>query len=233
MCTARGKCTPSAACGGVSPRESVSHDSQSPTAPYESCSLATPEGEILAALYFELLMRVKVERQVKFPPPGERWCAAPKGVHFHAPQARLFGFAAKRLINSIAAEGGDTTTLSHAVAVKLKNPKNLRPGGPSTLTPKGRVQWRYHNPQPRSGCRPLSEANTTLLYNLRRSRDPFLFIFAAEPPPPPFEPSEPSRPKGVSRRPHIPTVSSSGSWQKSFMAPSAIFPPSWAEPSTT
>ena len=25
-----GKCTPSAACGGVSPRESVSHDSQSP-----------------------------------------------------------------------------------------------------------------------------------------------------------------------------------------------------------
>ena len=27
----------------------------------------------------------------------------------------------------IAASGGDTTTLSHAVAVKLKNPKNLRP----------------------------------------------------------------------------------------------------------
>jgi|GEM_PF-5038975 len=27
----------------------------------------------------------------------------------------------------IAAEGDDTTTLSHAVAVKLKNPKNLRP----------------------------------------------------------------------------------------------------------
>ena len=47
------KCTPSAACGGVSPRESVSHDSQSPAAPYESCSLATPEGEILAALYNE------------------------------------------------------------------------------------------------------------------------------------------------------------------------------------
>ena len=84
-----------------------------------------PEGEILAALYFELLMRVKVERQVKFPPPGwqrnwirrgaerpenpvtcfplgERWCAAPKGVHFHAPQARLFGFAAKRHKNFIA-----------------------------------------------------------------------------------------------------------------------------------
>ena len=35
-------------------------------------------------------------------PLGERWCAAPKGVNFHAPQARLFGFAAKRLINFIA-----------------------------------------------------------------------------------------------------------------------------------
>ena len=33
------KCTPSAY--GTSPRESVSHDSQSPAAPYESCSLAT------------------------------------------------------------------------------------------------------------------------------------------------------------------------------------------------
>ena len=49
------KCTPSAAFGGVSPRESVSHDSQSPAAPYESCSLATPEGEILAALCNEQL----------------------------------------------------------------------------------------------------------------------------------------------------------------------------------
>ena len=52
---ARWKCTPSAAFGGVSPRESVSHDSQSPTAPYESCSLATPEGEILAVLCNEQL----------------------------------------------------------------------------------------------------------------------------------------------------------------------------------
>ena len=41
--SARWKCTPSAACVGVSPRESVSHDSQSPAAPYESCSLATPK----------------------------------------------------------------------------------------------------------------------------------------------------------------------------------------------
>ena len=32
-----------------------------------------------------------------------------------------------------AASGGDTTTLSHAVAVKLKNPKNLRPAGAVNL----------------------------------------------------------------------------------------------------
>ena len=37
------------------PRESVSHDSQVASLPYESCSLATPEGEILAALYNERL----------------------------------------------------------------------------------------------------------------------------------------------------------------------------------
>ena len=62
----RRKCTPSAACGGVSPRESVSHDSQSPAAPYESCSLATPEGEILAALCFEMFMRTNAERREDF-----------------------------------------------------------------------------------------------------------------------------------------------------------------------
>ena len=75
------KCTPSVAYGDVSPRESVSHDSQSPTAPYESCSLATPEGEILAALYLELLMNSNAERRENFPFRG-KWCAAPKGVHF-------------------------------------------------------------------------------------------------------------------------------------------------------
>ena len=42
---------------------------------------------------------------------------------------------------------------------------------------------RYHNPQRRRRCRPLSEANTTLLHNLR-----------CQPPPPPFGPFEPSEP---------------------------------------
>ena len=56
---------------------------------------SSPEGEILAALYFELLMRVKVERRVNFPLRGKSRTAG-IGVHFHAPQARLFGFAAER-----------------------------------------------------------------------------------------------------------------------------------------
>ena len=39
---------------------------------------------------------------------------------------------------------------------------------------------RYHNPQRLRRCRPLSEANTTLLHNLRRSRAPFLYNLRPE-----------------------------------------------------
>ena len=62
-----------------------------------------------------------------------------------------------------------------------EGPSNLRtlrtfgPPGPSTFTPKA---------CPMGAATTLSrEANTTLLYNPRQSRAPFLFIFAAEPPP--------------------------------------------------
>ena len=41
------------------------------------------------------------------------------------------------------------------------------------------------HPQCRRRCRPLSEANTTFLYNLRRSRAPLFFKIAAKPPPQP------------------------------------------------
>ena len=66
-----GKYTPSVTFGDVSPRESVSHDSQSPTAPYESCSLATPEGEILAALPFVMLMKPESKLRINFPLRGK------------------------------------------------------------------------------------------------------------------------------------------------------------------
>ena len=67
---ARGKCTPSAACGGVSPRESVSRDFQVALLPYKSRSLATPEGEILATLCLAMLMRINAERRADFPHRG-------------------------------------------------------------------------------------------------------------------------------------------------------------------
>ncbi len=41
---ATGVATPLSGCAGLSPRESVSHDSQVALLPYESCSLATPSG---------------------------------------------------------------------------------------------------------------------------------------------------------------------------------------------
>ena len=65
------KCTPSAACGGVSPRESMSLDSQVALLPYESSSFATPEGEILAALCFVVLMKLDGKRRANFPLRGK------------------------------------------------------------------------------------------------------------------------------------------------------------------
>ena len=62
-----------------------------------------PEGEILATLYFELLMRVKVERRVNFPLRG-KWCAAPKGVHFRRPQGGCLVLPRSGIIKLIAAK---------------------------------------------------------------------------------------------------------------------------------
>ena len=54
-----------------------------------------PEGEILAALCFEVLMRPKAEQRANFPLRGKSR-AAGIGVHFHAPQARLYGLRCLR-----------------------------------------------------------------------------------------------------------------------------------------
>ena len=56
----------------------------------------------------------------------------------------------------IAAEGGDTTTLSHAVAVKLKNPKNLRPARAVNPHAEGVSKCRHHNPR---AVRPVKPKN--------------------------------------------------------------------------
>ena len=52
------KCTPSAY--GTSPRESMSLDFRIVSLPYKSSSFATPEGEVLAALCLEMLMKQKI-----------------------------------------------------------------------------------------------------------------------------------------------------------------------------
>jgi hypothetical protein len=93
-----------------------------------------PEGEILATLYFELLVRVKAERRINFPLRG-KWCAAPKGVHFHAPQARLFGFAAERhSIKLIAAKR------------RYHNPRAIGPSNLRILRPQGPVNPKNLSP---------------------------------------------------------------------------------------
>ena len=60
---------------------------------YKMCSLCTPEGEVLAAHYLELLMSSTAEQRVKFPLRGKGGALAPKGVHFHRPPGRLCGFS--------------------------------------------------------------------------------------------------------------------------------------------
>ena len=81
---------------GLSPRESVSHDSQVALLPYESCSLATPSGGQNKPLYVPPQSHV-AQQQASIVPPlqrGERWWRQPpKGVpHFHRPPGRLYGF---------------------------------------------------------------------------------------------------------------------------------------------
>ena len=64
-----------------------------------------PEGEILAALCFAMLMRPKAERRADFPLRG-KWCVSPIGVHFHRVKRGCMVFAAK---GSGAAAGGTHT----------------------------------------------------------------------------------------------------------------------------
>ena len=96
-----------------------------------------PEGEVLAAHCLELLMSSTAEQRVKFSLRGKGGALAPKGVHFHRPPGRLYGFN----YIFIAAEGGDTTTLKPAGLVRLKNlslpnpSPQLHPSFPPPLTP--------------------------------------------------------------------------------------------------
>ena len=59
---------------------------------YKMCSLCTPEGEVLAAHYLELLMSSTAEQRVKFSLRGERWCVSTKRGAFPAPARAVVWF---------------------------------------------------------------------------------------------------------------------------------------------
>ena len=105
--------------------------------PYSRFAGLPPEGEVLAVLCLKMLMSPKAERRVNLPLRGR--CRRQKGCISSAPQARLFVFPCRRkAAYKSHRPKGDTTTLSHVVAVKPKNLKNLRLREPSTLTPQPR-----------------------------------------------------------------------------------------------
>ena len=97
-----------AACGGSAAFGSENHTT-APAARWKCTPIPLrglpPEGEVLAAHYLELLMSSTAEQRVKFPLRGKGGALAPKGVHFHRPPGRLYGFNYYILI---AAKGGDT-----------------------------------------------------------------------------------------------------------------------------
>ena len=133
----RGKCTPSAAFGGTSPRESVSLGSQVALLPYEPSSLATPEGEVCSPLSLISHKHLNAYSRYNFPHRG-KWCEAPKGVHFHRAKRGCTVFAAK---GSTAADRRHIILIAHRAipqpsaprAVKLKNPPAAGPVKPENL----------------------------------------------------------------------------------------------------
>ena len=69
------KCTPFGAGAPLLLKGSMSLDSQVVLLPYESSSFATPEGEVLAAIRFAVLMRALLPCGLLCPcTAGERWC---------------------------------------------------------------------------------------------------------------------------------------------------------------
>ena len=97
-----------AACGGSAAFGCENHTT-APSARWKCTPIPLrglpPEGEVLAAHYLELLMSSTAEQRVKFSLRGKGGALAPKGVHFHRPPGRLYGF---NYYIFIAAKGGDT-----------------------------------------------------------------------------------------------------------------------------
>gem|GEM_PF-1601319 len=161
---------------GLRPEENkptaLSGDGNAPLLP----TAPPPEGEVLAPLCLEMLMSSEAESRANFPPPGwqrnwiRRGAKRPEnpvtcfplgevppqagiGVHFHAPQARLYGFRCfrqrclrKAAIKLIARRA--IPQPSGQRPVKPKNLKNPRGEAPSTFPAES---FEPSEPGPQSG----------------------------------------------------------------------------------
>ena len=106
----RWKCTPFGTFGTTFPRWEACHWILSRlSAPCESSSFATPEGELLAVLCIEVLMSSEAERRANFPLRGK----SPQGNRgaFPSGEARLYGFPFRGAEYKTHRPKGDTTTL--------------------------------------------------------------------------------------------------------------------------
>ena len=95
---ARWKCTPFGAVHHLSPKGKHVTGFSGRSAPLRIQFLCHPGGGTLLAAQLLLSQAVQSIASLKSPPPGEMSPQATEGMHFHAPQARLFGFAAERHI---------------------------------------------------------------------------------------------------------------------------------------
>ena len=106
-----------------------------------------PEGEILAALCFEMLMNSEAESRANFPLRG-KWCVSTKRGAFPRAEGAVVRFSIPR--------SGIIKLIARRAIPPPFEPACRRQAEPSEpfepSRPLGRVQWRYHNPQPRSGC---------------------------------------------------------------------------------
>ena len=94
---ARWKCTPSAY--GTSTRESVSRNFQSPYGSLQISFACHPGGGgLLSAQPCANLSRSSYSNGKSSPFGGKVVPKVPKGVHFHTPKARLYGFPARRAV---------------------------------------------------------------------------------------------------------------------------------------
>ena len=139
-----------------------------------------------------MLMRTQAELRANFPLRGKSRIAG-IGVHFHRPQGGWLVFHRAKpgcmvLLRSSIYNGARKGTHFASAAILYSCPGRMpsnRPGGEAgpgqNRRPKAKPGGRLHllnllrsgnTVSPPYSPAPLSEANTTLLYNLRRSRAP-------------------------------------------------------------